>query len=81
MMKHTTDLMTEYEAVLYSWWNRSHIIPHNYINHKKYIRMVTEFVSDNDNKEILIIGGPKDIGKTIFLNVGYYVFNVDLKLM
>ena len=65
--------------------NHINLIPH--INHKEYIRLVADFVFRKDNKQALIIGGPKHIGKTTGLyffseaarSVGYQVFNVDLK--
>ena len=44
-----TAIITEYEAILDSWWNRSHEIPH--INHKEYIRAVADFVSITKRKK------------------------------
>ena len=87
MLKRVTDLLNTFEAVLDSCWNGTEEFP--YVDNKEYIRKMAQHVTmpRAERKQILVIGGAKDTGKTTGLfffsraaaSLGYFVFEVDLK--
>ena len=88
------ELMNAYEKITGSWlpkYTDGHKLPPR-LDSKEYIETMARYVSQsgsfyNTGKRVLIVGGPKDSGKTngiIFLSraaedVGYHVINLNLK--
>ena len=81
-----SDLLKSYEDVVNHWWNDLKRIPH--LGNMKYIHKLVSFICSNVNKSnCMIIGGPRDSGKTtglVFLSeaaqkLGHDVFHVNLK--
>ena len=83
----SSDLLKSYEDVVNHWWNDLKRISH--LDNKKYIHKLVSFVCTNGNKSNcgIIIGGPRDSGKTnglVFLSeaakkLGHNVFHINLK--
>ena len=86
--KHKRDVKDEliysYDVVVNATWTRKEV-PH--LDNKAYITALVEYISDDTISDTLLVGGPKDSGKTkglVFVllaarRMGYAVFELNLK--
>ena len=77
-------MISSYEFEVNTTWNLK-VIPH--LDNKPYIKAITDYVSKDKVSNTLLIGGPKDSGKTMGLpyvlraarKIGFSVFELNLK--
>ena len=79
-------LLDSYEKILDSWWNVHQLPPK--LDSMEYTTKLVDFISDSTmRKSVLIVGGPKDSGKTTGIkfvsraaeNLGYHSIHLNLK--
>ena len=86
--KHKRDVKDEliysYEVIVNATWTRKEV-PH--LDSKAYITALVKYISDDTISDTLLVGGPKDSGKTkglVFVllaarKMGYAVFELNMK--